>query len=59
MTWQRYSRIVDQLILQINRATGVLDARLGRRISNLNKHLAQRKAWRNSSFRTAPYTPVT
>jgi hypothetical protein len=46
MTWRRYSRIVDQLLVEINRASGLLDDRLSRMTSEIDRLLAQRKAMR-------------
>ena len=46
MTWRAYRKVVDQLIVEINRATGILDARVDRMSNDLDKLLAQRRAWR-------------
>jgi hypothetical protein len=44
MTYRRYHRIVDQLIVEISRASGLLDARLDQMTSELDRLLARRKA---------------
>jgi hypothetical protein len=43
MSWRRYSRIVDQLRVEINRASGILDAKLARMTDDLDRLITERQ----------------
>lgn len=46
MTWRRYGRIVDQLVVEIRRASGIFDDQLNQMTSRIDQLIAQREMMR-------------
>lgn len=46
MSWRRYSRIVDQLVVEIDRATDVFNAKMDQMTSRIDQLITQRKMMR-------------